>query len=115
MDIVYSGSRAFRRALCARGAGGYAVAGGKSTMRRADGGGRGFAGRTGRAVLLPLIAWRIRRGLKEGRLAALPHLCRPRRGREQVRPLLGLHALSFVLVAAIAADLLFQLGLKEAL
>lgn len=67
------------------------------------------------AALLPLIAWRIRRGLKEGRLP----LYRTFVGRDEARSkfglLLALHALSFVLVAVIAADLLLQLGLKEAL
>lgn len=65
--------------------------------------------------LLPLIAWRIRRGLKEGRLP----LYRTYVGRDEAGSrfglLLALHALSFVLVAVVAADLLFQLGLKEAL
>jgi hypothetical protein len=65
------------------------------------------------AGLLPLIALRIRRGLKEGRLP----LYRTQVGRDESGSrfglLLGLHALSFVLVAVIAADLLFQLGLKE--
>jgi hypothetical protein len=65
--------------------------------------------------LLPLIAFRIRRGLTEGRLP----LYRTYVGRDEAGSkfglLLGLHALSFVLVALIAADLIFQLGLKEAL
>jgi hypothetical protein len=73
-----------------------------------------FVGLVGIA-LLPLIAWRIRRGLKEGRLP----LYRTYVGRDEAGSkfglLLGLHVLSFVVVAAIAADLLFQLGLKEAL
>lgn len=66
-------------------------------------------------ALLPLIAWRIRRGLKEGRLP----LYRTYVGRDEAGSrfgaLLALHVLSFILVAAIAADLLFQLGFKEAL
>jgi hypothetical protein len=66
-------------------------------------------------ALLPLIAWRVRRGLKEGRLP----LYRTYVGRGEAGSkfglLLALHALSFVLIAAIAADLIFQLGLKEAL
>jgi hypothetical protein len=67
------------------------------------------------AALLPLIALRVRRGLKEGRLP----LYRTYVGRGEAGSkfglLLALHALSFVVVALIAADLLFQLGLKEAL
>lgn len=66
-------------------------------------------------ALLPLIALRIGRGLKDGRLP----LYRTYVGRDESGSrfglLLALHALSFVLVAAVAADLLFQLGLKEAL
>ena len=66
-------------------------------------------------ALLPMIAWRIRRGLKEGRLP----LYRTYVGRDEAGSrfglLLALHALSFVLVAVIAADLILQLGLKEAL
>ncbi|HET9641090.1 MAG TPA: hypothetical protein VFP12_18010 [Allosphingosinicella sp.] len=77
-------------------------------------GGDLLAGLVG-AALLPLIGWRIGRGLKEGRLP----LYRTYVGRDEAGSkfglLLGLHALSFVLVAVIAADLLFQLGLKEAL
>jgi hypothetical protein len=52
--------------------------------------------------------------LKEGRLP----LYRTYVAREEGSKfalLLGLHALSLVLVAGIAADLLFQLGLKEKL
>ena len=67
------------------------------------------------AALLPMIAWRIRRGLREGRLP----LYRTSIGRDEAGSkfglLLALHALSFIQVAVIAADLLFQLGLKEAL
>ncbi|HYI38945.1 MAG TPA: hypothetical protein VE053_01350 [Allosphingosinicella sp.] len=66
-------------------------------------------------ALLPLIALRIGRGLREGRLP----LYRTYVGRDEAGSkfglLLALHALSFVLVALAAADLLFQLGLKEAL
>lgn len=73
-----------------------------------------FVGMIG-VALLPLIAWRIRRGLREGRLP----LYRTYVGRDEAGSkfglLLALHALTFVLVAVVAADLLFQLGLKEAL
>ncbi|MGA9582220.1 MAG: hypothetical protein WBR13_09660 [Allosphingosinicella sp.] len=66
-------------------------------------------------ALLAMIAWRIRRGLREGRLP----LYRTYVGRDEAGSkfglLLALHALSFVLVAVLAADLLFQLGLKERL
>ena len=73
-----------------------------------------FIGLVG-AALLPLIAWRIRRGLKEGRLPIYrTYLSRDEAGGK-FGLLLALHALSFVLVALVAADLIFQLGLKEAL
>lgn len=66
-------------------------------------------------ALLPMIAWRIRRGLREGRLPIYrTYLSREEAG-SKFGLLLGLHALSFVLVAVIAADLIFQLGLKESL
>jgi hypothetical protein len=64
-------------------------------------------------ALLPMIALRIRRGLKEGRLP----LYRTYVGREEAgsrfRLLLGLHALTFLIVAVIAADLLLDLGLRS--
>ena len=67
------------------------------------------------AALLPLIALRVRRGLKEGRLPLYRTYVSRDEAGSKFGLLLGLHALSFVLVAVIAADLLFQLGLKEAL
>ena len=66
-------------------------------------------------ALLPLIAWRVRRGLKEGRLPLYRTYVSRDEAGSKFGLLLGLHALSFVLVAVIAADLIFQLGLKEAL
>jgi hypothetical protein len=66
-------------------------------------------------ALLPMIAWRVRRGLKEGRLPLYRTYVERGEAGSKFGLLLGLHALSFVLVAVIAADLLFQLGLKEAL
>ncbi len=66
-------------------------------------------------ALLPMIAWRIRRGLREGRLPLYRTYVERSEAGSKFNVLLGLHALSFVLVALIAADLIFQLGLKEAL
>jgi hypothetical protein len=66
-------------------------------------------------ALLPMIALRFRRGLKEGRLPLYRTYVRRDEAGSKFGLLLGLHALSFVLVATIAADLIFQLGLKEAL
>ena len=62
--------------------------------------------------LLPLIALRIRRGLKEGRLPLYRTYVDRGEAGSRFGLLLGLHALSFILVALIAADLIFQLGLK---
>ena len=67
------------------------------------------------AALLPLIALRIHRGLRDGRLPVYrTYLSRDESG-SRFFVLLALHALSFVLVAAVAADLLFNLGLRERL
>ncbi len=65
-------------------------------------------------VLMPLIARRVVRGLREGRLPLYSTYV----GREEgarFKALLVVHALSFLLVAAISADLLFGLGLRQAL
>jgi hypothetical protein len=64
-------------------------------------------------ALLPLIGRRIMRGVREGRLP----LYRSDVTREESGPkftvLLGLHALSFLLVAAMSADLLLDLGFRS--
>lgn len=63
-------------------------------------------------ALLPMIAWRIRRGLKEGRMP----LYRTYVSREEgskFGALLALHVLSGLAVAVIAADLLLDLGLRS--
>ena len=71
-----------------------------------------FVGLIGLA-LLPLIAWRIRRGLREGRLLIYrTYLSRDESG-SKFGLLLALHALSFIVVAVVAADLLLGLGLRE--
>jgi hypothetical protein len=66
-------------------------------------------------ALLPLIGWRVWRGLKNGQLPVY----RTRLHREDSGPkfavLLTLHALAFLLVALVAADLLLGLGLRERL
>ncbi len=66
-------------------------------------------------VLLPLIAWRVRRGLREGRLPVYRTYLRREDDRVKFAALLGLHAASFVLIAIITADLLLGLRLKDAL
>ena len=66
-------------------------------------------------VLLPLIAGRVLRGVHEGRLPLYRTYVRREDDRAKFALLLVLHSLSFFVVAAIAADLLFNLGFKEAL
>ena len=63
-------------------------------------------------VLLPLIARRILRGLREGRLPLYRSEVTSDVGAAKFRVLLGLHVLSFLLVAAISADLLLDLGFR---
>ena len=67
------------------------------------------------ASLLPLIGWRIRRGLREGRLPLYRSYVTREDGGGKFNALLALHALSLLLVAAISADLLLNLGLRERL
>lgn len=62
--------------------------------------------------LLPLIALRVRRGFKEGRLPLYRTYVSRDEAGSKFGLLLALHALSFVLVAVIAADLLLNLGLR---
>jgi hypothetical protein len=66
-------------------------------------------------ALLPLIGWRIWRGLRAGELPV--YRTRLHRGESgpKFAVLLGLHALAFLLVALVAADLLLGLGLRERL
>jgi hypothetical protein len=66
-------------------------------------------------ALLPMIAWRIFRGLREGRLPIYRTYLTRDEGRAKFNAVLGLHVLSFVVVAVIAADLLFDLGVRQAL
>lgn len=65
------------------------------------------------AALLPLIALRIRRGLKEGRLPLYRTYVSRDEAGSKFGLLLALHALSFLLVAGVAADLLFNLGFRS--
>jgi hypothetical protein len=66
-------------------------------------------------ALVPLIAMRLVRGLRDGRLP----LYRTRVGREigaaRFNFLLALNALALIIVAVVAADLLLGLGLREKL
>jgi hypothetical protein len=67
-------------------------------------------------ALLPVIAWRIWRGVKQGQLPLYKtRLDRAEAGAAKFNFLLGLHVLLFLLIAVVAADLLLGLGLKERL
>jgi hypothetical protein len=66
-------------------------------------------------ALVPLIALRLYRGFSEGRLPVYRTYLRREENRSKFGVLLALHALSLVIVAGIAADLLFNLGLKDML
>jgi hypothetical protein len=66
-------------------------------------------------ALLPVIGLRIWRGLREGRLPVYRTYLNRDEGAAKFNVMLGLHALSFVLIALVAADLLFNLGLREML
>ncbi len=66
-------------------------------------------------ALLPLIALRIARALREGRVPIYRTYLRREDSSAKFHVLLALHALSFLLIATVAADLLFSLGLREML
>ena len=66
-------------------------------------------------ILVPLIALRVLRGLREGRLPLYrTYLARDEEGAK-FGALLGLHLLSLLIVAGISADLLLNLGLRDQL
>ena len=67
------------------------------------------------AALLPLIAWRILRGLREGRLPLYRAYIARGDGAAKFGVLLALHALSLLLIGLVAADLLFNLGIRDSL
>jgi hypothetical protein len=66
-------------------------------------------------ALLPVIGWRIWRGLRDGRLPVYRTSFHRTDSRSKFAVLLALHALSFLLIALVAADLLLGLGLRERL
>ena len=66
-------------------------------------------------ALVPLIAMRIARGLREGRVPVYKTYLRRDENGATFAVLLALHALSLILVTAIAADLLLNLGLRDKL
>lgn len=66
-------------------------------------------------ALLPPIGWRIVRGLRDRRLPLYRTYVTREESSTRFGALLILHALSFLLIAAISADLLLNLGLRNAL
>ena len=64
-------------------------------------------------ALLPVIGWRIWRGARHGQLPLYKTRIDRGVGAAKFNFLLGLHVLAFLLIAVVAADLLFNLGLKE--
>ena len=66
-------------------------------------------------ALVPLIAWRILRGVRTGRLPLYRSYVERGEAGSRFTLLLIMHGLSLLLVAVVAADLLFGLGLKERL
>ena len=67
------------------------------------------------AVVAGMILARVLRGLREGKLPVYRTYIGREAGAAKFNTLLALHALSFVLVALIALDLLLGLNLKDAL
>jgi hypothetical protein len=65
-------------------------------------------------LLVPMIGWRIVRGLRDGRLP-LYRTYVDREAGSRFHVLLALHVVSLLLVGTIAADLLLGLGLRERL
>lgn len=66
-------------------------------------------------ALVVLIAMRVRRGLRDGRLPVYRTYIEREEQPGRFRFMLVLHVLSLVLVAFIAADLLLGLGLRARL
>ena len=66
-------------------------------------------------ALIPLLVLRIVRGLRDGRLPLYRTYIGREAGAARFNTLLAMHVLSMLLVAAIAADLLLNLGLRERL
>lgn len=63
-------------------------------------------------ALLPLIGLRIWRGLRDGRLSVYRAYQERADSPARFNVMLGLNALAFLLIALVAADLLFNLGLR---
>ena len=66
-------------------------------------------------ALIPLIGLRIARGLRTGRLPLYRSYFERESGRAKFNFLLALHAMSLIVIAVVAADLLLNLGMREML
>ena len=67
-------------------------------------------------ALLPVIGWRVWRGIKYGQLPLYrTRIDRAEAGAAKFNVLLGLHVLVMLLIAVVAVDLLFGLGLRDRL
>lgn len=66
-------------------------------------------------ALLPLVALRIWRGVRDGRLPVYRAYHERADSVAKFNLLLALNAVAFVLIALVAADLLLGLGLRERL
>ena len=64
-------------------------------------------------ALVPVIGWRIWRGVRQGRLPVYRTDIAREDDAAKFAVLLGLHVVSLVAVAVIAADLLLGLGLRD--
>lgn len=66
-------------------------------------------------ALLPLIALRIWRGVRDGRMPIYRAYHDRADSAAKFNVLLALNAVAFLLIALVAADLLLSLGLREGL
>jgi hypothetical protein len=66
------------------------------------------------ALIVP-IGWRIIRGLRDGRLPIYRTYLNRQDDRTKFGVLLAVHAVALLLVAAVSADLLLNLGFRSAL
>ncbi len=64
-------------------------------------------------ALVPVSAWRIRRGLRDGRLPIYRTYVSKDEQPERFRVMFFLHGLTLLLAAVIAADLLLGLDLRS--
>jgi hypothetical protein len=64
-------------------------------------------------AMMPLVARRIWRGMREGRLPIYRSYLSRDESRSRFAVLLALHVATLVLVTAVAADLLLGLGLRD--